>query len=106
MPIGGAVGRDGGWSCRDAHTRRTTLEGDAMTKKMAVKTAAALLTTGLTVGGFAAPAFAKITTQNTSCTTRNGQLPPGQQPTCQGGGLVQHTKNVNPAGFAPPGQNK
>jgi hypothetical protein len=73
---------------------------------MVRRIAAALLTVGLTVGGFAAPAFAKITPQPTSCTTKNGQLPPGQQPACKGGGLNQQTQNENPAGKAPPGQNK
>jgi hypothetical protein len=77
-----------------------------MTKKVAARAAAAVLTTGLTVGGFAAPGFAKITPVNTSCENNGGQLPPGQQPTCTGGGLTQNTQNQNPAGHAPPGQNK
>lgn len=46
-------------------------------------------------------AFAAITQVDISC-TNNG----GQQPTCTGGGLTQQTQNQNPAGFAPPGQNK
>jgi hypothetical protein len=77
-----------------------------MTKKVAVRAAAALFTTGLTVGGFAAPSFAKITPQPVSCENNGGHLPPGQQPTCSGGGLTQNTANENPAGHQPPGQNK
>jgi len=56
----------------------------------------------------AAPAFAKITpAEPPSCETGGGgNLPPGQQPTCQGGGLEQNeaTPATNPAGAAPPGQ--
>jgi hypothetical protein len=37
------------------------------------------------------------------CTTSTGQQPPGQQPTCTGGGLDQQPA-TNPAGNAPPGQ--
>ena len=55
-------------------------------------------------------ASAKITSQttNTGCTNNGGGVPQGQQPTCQGNGLTQQTttQNVNPAGSAPPGQNK
>ncbi len=45
-----------------------------------------------------------------SCSNGNNQ-PPGQQPTCKGGGLTQDpgtppTPATNPTGFAPPGQNK
>jgi hypothetical protein len=46
-------------------------------------------------------AVAKITPAN--CQTSSGQLPPGQQPTCKGGGLEQQPA-TNPAGHAPPGQ--
>jgi hypothetical protein len=50
---------------------------------------------------------ARITPVDTECTTPNGNnAPPGQQPTCRGGGLEQETENQNPAGKAPPGQNK
>ena len=49
----------------------------------------------------AAPAFAKIAPA--SCTTSGGGTPPGQQPTCTGGGLEQNPA-TNPAGQAPPGQ--
>ena len=38
-----------------------------------------------------------------SCETSSGQTPPGQQPTCKGGGLEQEPA-TNPAGHAPPGQ--
>jgi len=37
------------------------------------------------------------------CETSSGQSPPGQQPTCTGGGLEQQPA-TNPAGHAPPGQ--
>ena len=48
---------------------------------------------------FITSAFAKISPP--SCTNNGGNEPSGQQPTCTGGGLTQ-----NPAGNAPPGQNK
>jgi hypothetical protein len=67
---------------------------------------AALFAAGMTVGGVlvtAGPASAKITPR--SCENNGGQLPPGQQPTCQGGGLTQNPA-TNPAGHAPPGQNQ
>jgi hypothetical protein len=51
----------------------------------------------LTFGG----AAAKISPP--SCETQSGQQPPGQQPTCKGGGLEQEPAK-NPAGHAPPGQ--
>ena len=53
-------------------------------------------------------AYAAIHSTDTSCTNGGGQQPGGQQPTCTGGGLTQNTQttNVNPAGSAPPGQNK
>jgi hypothetical protein len=38
-----------------------------------------------------------------SCETQGGGTPPGQQPTCKGGGLEQQPAE-NPAGHAPPGQ--
>ena len=49
----------------------------------------------------ASGAVAKITPPQ--CETSSGQLPPGQQPTCTGGGLEQQPAK-NPAGHAPPGQ--
>jgi hypothetical protein len=51
-------------------------------------------------------AYAKIAATDTSCTNSGGQQPGGQQPTYQGSGLTQQTENQNPAGSAPPGQNK
>jgi hypothetical protein len=63
--------------------------------------AAALLTVGLAVGVAAIPtgaAFAKITSQ---CKNPGGNIVQGQ---CNGQAL--DLENVNPAGFAPPGQNK
>jgi hypothetical protein len=55
-------------------------------------------------------ALAKINsvTTDTGCTNGGGNSPGGQQPTCTGDGLTQQqeTENQNPAGSAPPGQNK
>jgi hypothetical protein len=51
-------------------------------------------------------AEARITPVNTGCVNNGGQYPGGQQPNCTGGGLTQETENQNPAGKAPPGQNK
>jgi 20S proteasome alpha/beta subunit len=51
-------------------------------------------------------AYAKISSTDTSCTNAGGNQPGGQQPSCTGGGLTQQTENQNPAGSAPPGQNK
>jgi hypothetical protein len=51
-------------------------------------------------------AFAKIKSVDTSCSNGGGNQPGGQQPTCKGSGLTQNSENQNPAGSAPPGQNK
>jgi hypothetical protein len=51
-------------------------------------------------------AYAAISPANTGCTNNGGNQPGGQQPTCSGSGLTQQTENQNPAGSAPPGQNK
>lgn len=53
---------------------------------------------GIAPGGVA---VAKISPPQ--CATSSGQTPPGQQPTCTGGGLEQQPA-TNPAGQAPPGQ--
>jgi hypothetical protein len=52
------------------------------------------------------PAFAKISSVDTSCTNAGGNQPGGQQPTCSGSGLTQESENQNPSGNAPSGQNK
>jgi hypothetical protein len=51
-------------------------------------------------------AYAAISSVDTDCTNQGGNSPGGQQPSCTGGGLTQETENQNPAGSAPPGQNK
>jgi hypothetical protein len=72
-----------------------------------LKTGAAALVLALALGVFTAGgALAAITPVDISCTNNGGQMPPGQQPTCTGGGLTQQSENQNPAGHAPPGQNK
>jgi hypothetical protein len=68
-----------------------------------LRTTAAALALALALGAMTAgSALAKISPP--SCETSSGQTPPGQQPTCQGGGLTQKPA-LNPAGHAPPGQN-
>jgi hypothetical protein len=67
-----------------------------------VVVAAALAIAPLLVNG----AYAAISSTNTGCTNNGGGSPGGQQPTCTGSGLTQQTQNQNPAGSAPPGQNK
>ena len=64
-----------------------------------------LVATSLTVTG-AGVASAKINSVPVACENASGQRPPGQQPECKGKGLDQQTENQNPAGKAPPGQNK
>ena len=49
------------------------------------------------------PADARITPGG--CANQGGNLPPGQQRSCQGGGLTQQP-NTNPQGKPPPGQNR
>jgi hypothetical protein len=49
---------------------------------------------------------AKITPVPIACENSNGHRPPGQQPECKGKGHDQVSENQNPAGKAPPGQNK
>jgi hypothetical protein len=70
-----------------------------LTKRRAWIAAAA--TIGVLGVGPTSGAVAKITPPQ--CETSSGQTPPGQQPTCQGGGLEQQPA-TNPAGNAPPGQ--
>ena len=74
-------------------------------------TTIALLATAVVLAFAVAPSFmtsasAKISNVPTSCTNQGGNQPGGQQPQCQGQGLTQQSENQNPAGSAPPGQNK
>ncbi len=50
-------------------------------------------------------ASAAIKPVDISCTNGGGQLPTGQQPSCQGGGLARDSENQNPTGHAPGGHN-
>jgi hypothetical protein len=71
-----------------------------------------VLVVGALAGALATPFVgagvvdARITPVNTGCVNNGGNYPGGQQPNCQGGGLTQESENQNPAGKAPPGQNK
>ena len=76
-----------------------------MTRKRLASGIAALAT-GAALVLVPGVASAKITPVDTSCTNGGGNQPGGQQPTCTGGGLTQNSENQNPAGSAPPGQNK
>ena len=67
---------------------------------------AVALSVAMLVSSIAAPVQAKISSVDTSCTNGGGNQPGGQQPSCQGEGLTQETENQNPAGSAPPGQNR
>jgi hypothetical protein len=71
---------------------------------------AVALSVAMIVSSVAAPVQAKISpvTTDVSCTNGGGNQPGGQQPSCTGSGLTQETEteNQNPAGSAPPGQNK
>ena len=75
-----------------------------------VSNALGLLATAGLIGGIVASGGPlvplKITPPTQFCETGSGNQPPGQQPTCQGGGLDQEqTPATNPSGKAPPGQN-
>ena len=69
-----------------------------MRKRITLLISALVMALMMSFGGMA---FAKISPP--SCETQGGNLPPGQQPTCTGGGLEQNPAE-NPAGHAPPGQ--
>lgn len=76
-----------------------------MTRRLAGGIAA--VATGFTLVLVPGVAQAKIVPVDTSCTNGGNQTPTGQQPTCNNtNGLTQNTENQNPAGSAPPGQNK
>jgi hypothetical protein len=72
-----------------------------MRKRLVLFVTALMLALMMSLGGMA---FAKISSVDTSCSS-GGTNPPGQQPTCTGGGLQQNTEQQNPSGHAPPGQN-
>ena len=75
----------------------------------AVAAMAVTLSVAMLVSSVATPVQAKITpAQPPSCENPSGSEPPGQQPTCKGGGHTQNpaTPATNPSGHAPPGQNK
>ena len=74
----------------------------------AIAAMAVTLSVAMLVSSLATPVQAKITpAQPPSCENGGGNLPQGQQPTCQGEGLTQNPAKpaTNPAGHAPPGQN-
>ncbi|WP_435611691.1 hypothetical protein [Streptomyces sp. bgisy159] len=74
-------------------------------KRIGAAVGAAAAVCALSLGG-ASVADAKIQPVDTSCTNGGGHEPGGQQPTCTGNGLTQNSENQNPAGHAPPGQNR
>jgi hypothetical protein len=78
-------------SINDMNTKTTI----AIFASVAILAAAAIAPTFLT------QASAKISPP--ACETQSGAQPPGQQPTCTGGGLDQKPAK-NPAGKEPPGQ--
>jgi hypothetical protein len=70
------------------------------------RTVAFIITALLLAISMAGPAAAKLSPVNTSCSNGGGQQVYCKT-TCPGGnGLTQNWENQNPAGFAPPGQNK
>ena len=86
--------------CCDMNTHKVTFA--------AVAAMAVALSVAMIVSSVAAPVAAKITpAEPASCENGGGNLPQGQQPTCQGEGLTQNEAKpaTNPAGHAPPGQN-
>ena len=75
---------------------------------LAIIASLAVLAAAITPG-FLTQADAKITPATPpSCENPSGQQPGGQQPNCKGQGQTQNpaTPATNPAGQAPPGQNK
>jgi hypothetical protein len=56
--------------------------------------------------GTIAGSHAAISPVDVSCTNPAGNMPGGQQPSCEGNAHEQESENQNPAGHAPAGQNK
>jgi hypothetical protein len=77
-------------------------------KEVGVKRTIVFIITALMLAiSMAGPAAAGgINWVDTGCSNPAGHWPAGQQPTCNGAGLDQHGEYQNPAGKAPPGQNK
>lgn len=77
------------------------------------KIAALAFAAGMTITGIVLPASSALAQTppglddvDIACTNPAGQMPPGQQPTCQGEAHDQESEVQNRAGHAPPGHNK